>query len=124
MQIDIWGLALLLIGVIVGALGQYVRMWVIEKFRAQDKRIHDLEEILAGKRHTENTTAALEDIGLMQTGAVYRIQATLQQTLDTLEYLEYAATKTAQAAGQARKGPRAYPVDAPSGPRGKPLSSP
>jgi hypothetical protein len=76
-------------------------------------RVHKLEidaEAAAGKRHTENTTAGIEDAlaVLMRIAVEEQMQADYRRV-----WIEKAQT-ILQAT---REGPRAYPVDSPAGNR-------
>jgi hypothetical protein len=70
----------------------------------------ELEEILDGKRHPENTVAGLEDL------LAVLMRILIEENVQAKSRV-YWIERAQEIAKQLREGPRVYPVDAPTGPR-------
>ncbi|MDD5367488.1 MAG: hypothetical protein PHQ40_00520 [Anaerolineaceae bacterium] len=106
--------ALLLISITSGFCG-YIAARVRGTLRAYGERIAELEAVAKRQRHTENTIAGVEDAGLISVAEIYRLQATIDHNNLILDHTRNQLIKQSGILSVVRQGPRAYPVDPPSG---------
>jgi hypothetical protein len=100
----------LLIGLVIGALGQYIVMRLSAVLTNHESRLQDLEEQQSRQRHTESTKEAFED------GLAVAIDIIMDdQAHDEFRKARLRQLQQIMQLGQV--SPTSYPVDRPAGNR-------
>jgi type II secretory pathway pseudopilin PulG len=113
---------LAIILILLGIIAYLVLMRRVDRIEAafqQNLRLairnQELEAQIERQHHTESTKSGIEDAGLILTSQLYRAQMVEGEIHTVVDML----AKSLGILGNVNQGPRAYPVDQPSGERSK-----
>jgi hypothetical protein len=103
-------LSTLLIGLLIGALGNYLINRLAAMLGDHERRLQELEDLQTRRRHTESTKECIEDALAVAIDIIMEDQA-------QDEYRKARLRQLQQIMQLGQVSPTSYPVDRPAGPK-------